>query len=288
MSSSPRRTITGDANGRRAVPALVRQCGLWPPNRESRRRYRPRRPSLAPPGWTSCRMPSAPAARPWCASPDDKEAVGLGACLVPSLPDPARSTTSRSPHVSPAGRDALQRVRLSIGRLEDEIWEISGKMNDVLARAACDFEDDALRRQDITKDTENEIAIAQCCRGMLAGVVHHPHAFGQLGPQNSPLGKSRRNRRMSVGVAGGLACWPRTPSRLVRFQRSQHVDPLMSRKACRTSRAVACALSRQKLVSLIPRCRASCRRRHEPCVAQSMPTPGTIMLNNGRMCCMLR
>ena len=44
-------------------------------------------------------------------------------------------------------------------------------MNDVLARAACDFEHEALRRQDITKDTENEIAIAQCCRSMLAGVV---------------------------------------------------------------------------------------------------------------------
>ena len=57
-------------------------------------------------------------------------------------------------------RDTLQRVRLSIGRLENEIWEISGKMNDVLARAACDFEDDARRRQDFTKDAENEIAIA--------------------------------------------------------------------------------------------------------------------------------
>ena len=44
-------------------------------------------------------------------------------------------------------------------------------MNDVLARAARDFEDDALCRQDITKDIENEIAIAQCCRGILAGVV---------------------------------------------------------------------------------------------------------------------
>jgi len=33
-------------------------------------------------------------------------------------------------------------------------------MNDVLARAARDFEDDALGRQDFTKDTENEIAIA--------------------------------------------------------------------------------------------------------------------------------
>jgi hypothetical protein len=117
-------------------------------------------------------------------------------------------------------------------------------MNDVLARAACDFEDDALRRQDITKDTENEIAIAQCCRGMLAGVVHHPHVFAQLGPQN---------RRVAL----------------------QGLSPA--------------TVSGQKLVSLIPWCRASCRRRHEPCrVAQSMPTPGTIMLKNGRMCGMLR
>src|SRR5271166_5013406 len=71
-------------------------------------------------------------------------------------------------------------------------------MNDVLARAACDFEDDALGRQDFTKDTENEIAIAECCRGILASVVHIPHAFPQLGPQNSLLGKSRGNRRMSA------------------------------------------------------------------------------------------
>ena len=63
--------------------------------------------------------------------------------------------------------------------------EISRKMNDVLARAACDFEDDALRRQHITKDTENEIAIAQCCGCILARVVHLPHAFPELGPQNS-------------------------------------------------------------------------------------------------------
>ena len=36
---------------------------------------------------------------------------------------------------------------------------ISRKMNDVLARAACDFEDDTPRRQDVAKDIENEIAI---------------------------------------------------------------------------------------------------------------------------------
>ena len=32
-------------------------------------------------------------------------------------------------------------------------------MNDVLARAACDFEDDTPYRQDFAKDIENEIAI---------------------------------------------------------------------------------------------------------------------------------
>ena len=37
--------------------------------------------------------------------------------------------------------------------------EISRKMNDVLAGAACDFEDDTRRRQDAAKDIENEIAI---------------------------------------------------------------------------------------------------------------------------------
>ena len=33
-------------------------------------------------------------------------------------------------------------------------------MNDVLARTACDFENDACRRQDTAKHTENGIAIA--------------------------------------------------------------------------------------------------------------------------------
>ena len=64
--------------------------------------------------------------------------------------------------------------------------EISGKIDDVLARAACDFEDDALRRQDITKDTENEIAIAQCCRGVLAKVVYHPHGHCHIWQEEAP------------------------------------------------------------------------------------------------------
>jgi hypothetical protein len=32
-------------------------------------------------------------------------------------------------------------------------------MDDMLARAACDFKDDASHREDIAKDIENEIAI---------------------------------------------------------------------------------------------------------------------------------
>jgi hypothetical protein len=43
--------------------------------------------------------------------------------------------------------DTQQGVRFRIGRLENEAREISRKMNDMLARAACDFEDDTRRRQ---------------------------------------------------------------------------------------------------------------------------------------------
>jgi hypothetical protein len=42
-------------------------------------------------------------------------------------------------------------------------------MNDVLARAACALEDDPLCRQDITKDIDNEIAIAQRYRTHVGG-----------------------------------------------------------------------------------------------------------------------
>ena len=51
-------------------------------------------------------------------------------------------------------------------------WEISRKMNDVLTRAACDFEDDTRHRQDISKDIENEIAIADCRRRVLTAIGH--------------------------------------------------------------------------------------------------------------------
>ena len=50
-------------------------------------------------------------------------------------------------------------------------------MNDVLARAACDFEDDTRRRQDIAKDIENEIAITYCRRRTLAMIDHLTPTF---------------------------------------------------------------------------------------------------------------
>ena len=120
------------------------------------------------------------------------EAIGQGDC------EASKTIGARTLVTRVACHDTLHRVPISIGRLEDETRKASGKMNDVLARAARDFEDDALRRQDIPKDVENEIAIAQCCRSMLAGVVHYPYAIAELGPQNSRLGENRRNRRMSA------------------------------------------------------------------------------------------
>jgi hypothetical protein len=50
-------------------------------------------------------------------------------------------------------------------------------MNDVLARATCDFEDDTRRRQDIAKDIKNEIAITYCRRRVLAVIRHLPRTF---------------------------------------------------------------------------------------------------------------
>jgi len=50
-------------------------------------------------------------------------------------------------------------------------------MNDMFARAACDFEDYARRRQDIAKDVENEIAITYCRRRVLAVIGHLPRTF---------------------------------------------------------------------------------------------------------------
>ena len=61
--------------------------------------------------------------------------------------------------------------------MESETWEISRKMNDVLTRAACDFEDDTRRRQDIAKDIEDEIAVTYGRRRVQAVIGHCPRTF---------------------------------------------------------------------------------------------------------------
>jgi hypothetical protein len=61
--------------------------------------------------------------------------------------------------------------------LENEVREISRKMNDVLTRAACDFKDDTRHRQDIAKDIKDEIAVADCRRRVLAVVGHRSRTF---------------------------------------------------------------------------------------------------------------
>jgi TolB-like protein len=66
------------------------------------------------------------------------------------------------------------------------------KMNDVLARTACDFEHDTRRRQDTTKDAENGIAIAQGCWRMLTVIGHLAHPFPECRLQ---VTRSRKNRR---------------------------------------------------------------------------------------------
>jgi hypothetical protein len=73
-------------------------------------------------------------------------------------------------------------------------------MNDVLARAARDFEDDTLRRQHIAKNIENEIAIAQCRRRMLAMIGHLPRVFDwlELCLRHTPQSASRRVRMCSL------------------------------------------------------------------------------------------
>ena len=54
-------------------------------------------------------------------------------------------------------------------------------MNDVLAGAACDFENDTPRRQDAAKDIKNEIAITYGCKRVLAMIGHLPRIFDLAG-----------------------------------------------------------------------------------------------------------
>ena len=80
------------------------------------------------------------------------------------------------------------------------LGQIFRKMNDVFSRAACDFEDDTRHWQDISKDIENEIAIAYGCGRMLTVIDHLPRTFdsalASLPPrafvQEFPLIRSRR------------------------------------------------------------------------------------------------
>src|ERR1700722_12130169 len=73
--------------------------------------------------------------------------------------------------------DTQQGFRFRIGRLENEPREISRKMNDVLTRAACDFEDETRHRQDVAKDIENEVAVADGCGRVLAVIDHLLRTF---------------------------------------------------------------------------------------------------------------
>ena len=97
------------------------------------------------------------------------EAIGQGDCE--GVQDNRRAHIRDLCILHPCG-DTQQGFRFRIGRLENETREISRKMNDVLTRAACDFEDDTRHRQDISKDIENEIAIADCRRRVLAVIGH--------------------------------------------------------------------------------------------------------------------
>jgi hypothetical protein len=78
-------------------------------------------------------------------------------------------------------------------------------MNDVLTRAACDFEDDTLHRQDIAKDIENEIAVAYCRRRVLAVIGHLPRTFNlalaPLTPRAFVAEVSRDSVRRFYGTA---------------------------------------------------------------------------------------
>src|SRR5260370_11456185 len=103
-------------------------------------------------------------------------------------------------------------------------------MNDVLARAACDFENDASHRQDIAKDIENEVAITQCCRGVLAVIGHLPHTF-DLACGEEPVADGRKIHEPSDPNASdhrGPGIWRKSCSR--GLSRSALSPPLQERR----------------------------------------------------------
>jgi hypothetical protein len=92
--------------------------------------------------------------------------------------------------------------------LENEAWEISREMNDVLTPATCDLNDDSRRWQDI----ENEIPIAQWGRRILAVFAHCARAFLKRRPQ-APATTSRASGRWPEAPTGALRSFCRLQDR---------------------------------------------------------------------------
>jgi hypothetical protein len=79
-------------------------------------------------------------------------------------------------------RDALPGIRLRIRKVGKREPQIFREMDDMLARAACDFKDDTRHRQGIATNIENEVAITKCRRRTLAVAAHLPTALRELRP----------------------------------------------------------------------------------------------------------
>jgi len=66
--------------------------------------------------------------------------------------------------------NAVERLRIGIGRLPVQRWQSFGKIDRVLAAAASDFEAEAVRRQDAPQDFEDRLAVARDVWTILARV----------------------------------------------------------------------------------------------------------------------
>ena len=94
MSNSPRGQSPAMSMGGAPSRHLSGQCGLWPPNRESSRRYRPRRPS-------SAAMGRLPAGGRQCAL------EGLGAPLLMARKRRGRKREAIGSQLMSAGTDVV-------------------------------------------------------------------------------------------------------------------------------------------------------------------------------------
>ena len=120
------------------------------------------------------------------------EAIGQGDCEASSTIGARTFVTCASfTHAATLSRASGS----GSGRLENEAREISCKMNDVLTRAACDFEDDARHWQDIAKNIENEIAITYCRRRVLAVIDHRPRTFNLALAPLAPRASNRNHEK---------------------------------------------------------------------------------------------